>query len=40
MVDGVKSCSEVQQDEDAEMTRVFREDDVIGVFEEGSFSVL
>ena len=37
MVDGVKSCSEVKNDENAEVTRVSGKEEVLGDFEEGCF---
>lgn len=35
MIDGVKSCSEVEEDETAELTRVSGEEEVMGDVEEG-----
>ena len=37
VVDGVKSCSEVEEDENAEVTRVSGDEEVLGGFEEGCF---
>ena len=40
VVDSVESCSEVQEDKDAEVTRVSGEEDVVGDFDEGCFSTM
>lgn len=40
MVDSVKSCSEIQEDEDGELTSVSGEEDIIGDFEESCFSAV
>ena len=40
MVDGVKSCSEVQEDEDAEVAGFCREEEVDRDFKEGCFCAM
>ena len=40
MVDGVKSCSEVQEDEDAEVAGFCREEEVDSDFKEGCFCAM
>ncbi len=40
MVDGVKCCSKVERDENAEVTRVRKEQEVVDDFEEGCFCAL
>ena len=40
MVNGVKSCSEVQEDEDGEVAGVCGEEDVVGDFQESCFSAV
>ncbi len=37
MVDGVKSCSEVEKDENAEVTRARGKEEVVGDFEKSCF---
>ena len=37
VVDGFKSCSEIQEDEDAELARVCREEEDVSYFKEGCF---
>lgn len=38
VADGVEGCSEVKEEEDSEVTRVYGEEDVFGDSEEGCFS--
>lgn len=40
VVYSVKSCCEIQEDENSEMTSISREEDVIGDFKEGCFSAV
>lgn len=40
MVNSVKSCCEIEEDEDGKMTNISREEDVVGDFEEGCFSAV
>ena len=40
MADGVESGAEVEEDEDGEVTRVSRQEDVIGYFREGGFGAV
>ena len=40
MIDGVKSCSEVKEDENAKVTRVRGEEKVVSDFKEGCFSAV
>jgi len=40
VVDSVESCSEIQEDEDGEMTSISGENNVSGDFKEGCFSVV